>query len=103
MPTIFCENINRKIPALNGGATLHDALLTEGVRVFKGMKNYCPFTLVCHGRGWCGNCKIEVVSGENNLNPLTGKELKQLGPDPGNRRLACQCVVQGDVTVRVRP
>ncbi len=103
MPTIVCENIHRKIPSLNGGATLHDSLQAEGVRVFKGAKNYCPFTLLCHGRGWCGNCTIEIVSGSENLNPVTGLERKQFGPDPGSHRLACQCAARGDVTIRIRP
>lgn len=103
MPTIVCENINRRVAALNGGATVRDSLLAEGVGVFKWPRGYCPTTLLCRGGGWCGNCVIEVVAGAEHLGDLTGTERKQFGPQAGNRRLACQCVARGDITIRVRP
>lgn len=101
MPTIFCENIHRKIVLSDRAVNLRDALLAEGVRVFKWPRNYWP--LHCCGTGMCVACVVEVVAGAENLNPLTGRERARLGPDPENRRLSCQCLVQGDVTIRIRP
>ncbi len=39
--------------------------------------------------GVCGTCEIEVISGMENLSPMTEEE-KDLGME-GNRRLGCQC------------
>ncbi|MBD2521865.1 2Fe-2S iron-sulfur cluster-binding protein [Nostoc sp. FACHB-133] len=52
----------------------------------------------------CGTCLIEVVSGIENLTPVMDEEqilLDVLAPDNPNVRLACQCVVQGDISIRV--
>ena len=101
MAIVFCENINRKIPVPDGGVNLRRALLAEGVRVYKWPRNYRP--LNCGGRGLCGTCMVEVVSGKENLNSLTGKEHAKLKFAPPNYRLSCQCAVRGDVTLRTRP
>ncbi len=93
MATIICENINRKIQIPENGANLRDALLAEGVRIFK-CGNYWPFNQ-------CRSDLIEVVAGSENLSPITGKERAKLGSHPGNLRLAGQCRVQGDVTIRI--
>jgi ferredoxin len=100
MATVFCENINRKIP-VETPVNLREALRSEGVRVYKWPRNYRP--LNCGGNGLCTNCKVEVVAGMENLNPMTGKERSQLKFQPENYRLSCQCEVHGDVTIRVRP
>ncbi len=101
MPTIFCENINRKIHVPDRGVNLRAALLAEGVRVYRWPRNYRP--LNCGGHGLCGTCRVEVIAGSENLNPMTGKEQAKLSLNPENRRLSCQCFVEGDVTIRVRP
>ena len=52
----------------------------------------------------CGTCLIEVMSGMDNLSPIKDEErilLDILVPDNPNLRLACQCVVQGDIRIRV--
>ncbi|MEC4812025.1 MAG: 2Fe-2S iron-sulfur cluster-binding protein [Scytonema sp. PMC 1069.18] len=51
----------------------------------------------------CGTCLIEVVNGMENLSPITDNEqdlLDVLAPDNPQARLACQCVVQGDIHIR---
>jgi ferredoxin len=101
MPTVFCENINRKIEVPSGDINLRQALLDEGVRVYPWPRNYRP--LNCGGNGLCTTCAIEVVSGMENLSPLSGKERSQLKTAPETRRLSCQCAVTGDVTIRIRP
>src|SRR5438094_233229 len=101
MATIFCENIHRKIEVPDNGVNLRAALLDEGVRVYKWPKNYRP--LDCGGHGLCGTCVVEVTGGQENLNLPTGRETAKFGFEPGTKRLSCQCVVTGDVTVRIRP
>lgn len=50
----------------------------------------------------CGTCLIEVVRGIENLSPITADEqdlLEVLAPDNPHARLACQCVVMGDISI----
>lgn len=53
--------------------------------------------------GACGICVIEVLDGLQNLSEAEEGEtwfLESLGhPEPG-KRLACQCRLRGDVTIR---
>ena len=50
-------------------------------------------------RGICGTCKVEVVSGEENLDELTLRE-KDMNRDRKNR-LACQCSIKSG-TVKIK-
>lgn len=50
----------------------------------------------------CGTCAIDVEAGMDNLAPRTEQEqelLDDLDIDGEKRRLACQCVVYGDITI----
>ncbi|MFY1673882.1 2Fe-2S iron-sulfur cluster-binding protein [Plantactinospora sp. WMMB334] len=52
--------------------------------------------------GGCGCCLVPVISGATNLGPATPREkrtLHALDAEP-DWRLACQCVVLGDVRLR---
>ena len=54
---------------------------------------------VCGGDGACGTCRIEVVSGWDNLTPPTPDETyKELDPP---YRLSCQAKLAGDIVVKV--
>lgn len=49
--------------------------------------------------GICGTCVIEVLSGMENLSPVTQEEVDFLGVQ-NKERLACQCKIKsGSVTV----
>lgn len=51
-------------------------------------------------QGQCGACAIKIVSGEENLSPITKQEqatLNRLGLH--SHRLACQCALKGDVVI----
>ncbi|MFS1874900.1 2Fe-2S iron-sulfur cluster-binding protein [Enterovibrio norvegicus] len=50
----------------------------------------------------CGTCLIDVVTGMHNVSPKNEDEqdlLDTLDLDGEKRRLACQCVIHGDVTI----
>ena len=50
----------------------------------------------------CGKCVIKVEKGSENLTPINQNEidlLEGLDFDITNHRLACQCQLQGDITI----
>lgn len=57
----------------------------------------------CGGTCSCGTCRVEIVSGAENLSPIDGREQMVLGYQgvQAGDRLACQARVQGDVVVRI--
>jgi len=57
----------------------------------------------CGGYGQCGKCIVEIVEGEENLSPKTEVENRRLRKKPKNYRLACQTLVNGDVSVKTTP
>jgi len=63
-----------------------------------------PIRHVCGGHGQCGTCRVETLSGSENLSEKTTAEVHLLG-DLLNRgwRLACQTVPRGPATVKVPP
>ncbi len=57
----------------------------------------------CGGRGFCGRCAVEVVSGDL-APPTLAEENKILGEDRAKGlRLACQARIRGDVEIRLAP
>ncbi len=60
----------------------------------------------CGGKAICGSCVYTVVSGSENLSPLGRFEQQRLVIRKGRQvlaqkaRLACQTVVNGDVTIQ---
>lgn len=59
----------------------------------------------CGGTGVCGTCHVIVEAGADNLSEAADDELDTVEQQAGNTpdsRLACQAVVRGDVTVRIR-
>lgn len=57
----------------------------------------------CGGYGQCGTCIVEVSKGIENLSPRTEVENKKLKKKPQNYRLACQALVNGQVSVITKP
>jgi 2Fe-2S ferredoxin len=58
----------------------------------------------CGAKGRCTTCRMQVLSGMQNLSPETAAELKyrEAGRLLPTERLTCQCtVLQGEVTVKV--
>jgi len=73
------------------GSTVLSAALKAGVDIAN----------ICGGKGFCGKCVVEVLEGK--VLPPTDQERKRVGEDKIRRgyRLACQLIVQGDLTVQV--
>lgn len=84
------------LPANHFGkhGSLLDIALTNGVHIEHA----------CGGAGVCGTCHVIVTAGAEHLSPPTDEELDVVDQAPGSTlssRLACQAIVQGDVTVMV--
>lgn len=72
------------------GSNLRDVAQTEGASI--------PFG--CE-QGICGTCLIELPEGSDNVSDPEDQEqetLEAMGAEDG-QRLACQCQVEGDVTI----
>ena len=59
-------------------------------------KERLPINFSCR-IGMCGTCIINVVRGQDNISPLS--EAEQFFNLEPNERLACQCIIQGDVDI----
>lgn len=73
------------------GSNLKDIAQAEGSTI--------PFG--CE-QGICGTCLITMPEGEENVSDMEDQEketLGAMGAEP-DQRLACQCQVEGDVTVQ---
>ena len=57
----------------------------------------------CGGYGQCGTCIVEIVEGSENRSPRTDFENRKLKKKPENYRLACQAMVNGQVSVKTKP
>ncbi len=60
-----------------------------------------PIKSTCNGLPSCAECRVRVVDGEYNVLPPSVKELNLIGSGYfiDQRRLACQLVCFGDVTI----
>ncbi|MDJ0706692.1 MAG: 2Fe-2S iron-sulfur cluster-binding protein [Leptolyngbyaceae cyanobacterium MO_188.B28] len=57
----------------------------------------------CGGYGQCGTCVVDIAEGTENLSPRTAVENQKLRKRPETCRLACQTMIQGDVSVITKP
>jgi ferredoxin len=81
------------------GANLRFKALENGVDLYTMMGKM----MNCGGYGQCGTCLVAIAEGYENLSPRTVVEEQKLKRKPGNFRLACQTLVNGDVTVITKP
>ncbi len=60
-----------------------------------------PVASSCHGDGVCGKCRVQVLSGAENLSKVgTVEELvRDRLKTPRDYRLSCQAQVLGDVVI----
>jgi ferredoxin len=57
----------------------------------------------CGGYGQCAKCVVEIVAGMENLSARTDFESRKLAKKPDSYRLACQTIVNGEVSVKTKP
>lgn len=100
--TFVKEKLEIEVPQ---GANLRDEAMKAGVEVYAGINRFVN----CFGHGSCGTCKVLVKKGGENLSPkgliekvTLWRMLSVIGQE-NESRLACQCSVQGDVTVETNP
>lgn len=73
------------------GAVLMDELLKAGL----------PVASSCHGDGICGKCRIQIISGAENLSKINAIEsiVRDRLKVPREFRISCQTQVLGDITI----
>jgi ferredoxin len=81
------------------GANLREKAIQNQIDIytFKGK------LMNCGGYGQCGLCVVEIAEGMENLSPRTDFEQRKLAKKPANYRLACQTLVNGEVSVNTKP
>lgn len=64
-------------------------------------ENNVPIKSVCNGMPSCAECRVRVIEGEENVLPPSSKELALIGTGYfiDQRRLSCQLLCFGDITV----
>ena len=96
MPTI---SFSGQTIECSEGANLRRVLLKAELPLYNGIAR----TIHCRGFGTCGTCAVEI---EGKVTGKTSVEKWRLGFPPhqsdSGLRLACQCKVLGDLTIKKR-
>jgi len=104
MPKITFTREKKEIECQEG-ANLREVALDHDIRLYPGVKNL----LNCRGKALCGECRVHVLKGTENLSQKSTKEKFRIGVSwfkfghEDEVRLACQTQVQGDVEVFTQP
>ena len=107
---VFCGVETLKVALADGAGTwtveclkgqvLRDVLLQVNLDVYD-MKDKM---MNCGGGGVCGTCVMRmVVADDDGWEPRPGMEEKRLKRYAPNARLSCNLVVEGDVTIELKP
>lgn len=90
MPVVRFSKPRPEIQVPNG-ANLMQSLLTAGL----------PVASSCRGDGVCAKCRIQIVSGSENLSQESEleKSLRDRHQFSKHERLSCQVTVYGDVLI----
>lgn len=104
MPKINFSREKKEIECAEG-ANLREVALTNNIQLYPGMKRL----MNCRGKGLCGECRVHVLKGFENLGPKTAIEKMRVGVSwfkfghEHEVRLACQTRVLGDIEVLTQP
>jgi ferredoxin len=109
MPKITILNEQKKELEVAAGTNLRQALRDAGVQVYSGIDKYVN----CRGLGLCGTCAVLVKKGMEGVSKKTLREKFNFTFHPKSSfqvighedemRLSCQCKVEGDCEIEVRP
>jgi ferredoxin len=97
MPIVTFEKENKTV-ICNAGTNLRQLARANGVELYSGAWKL----LNCRGNGLCSKCEVEIPIAEN-LGARSNMEEIQLKGRPLIRRLACQVVIHGNMSVRSHP
>ncbi len=97
MSNIYFEKEGKRITC-NSGMNLRKLAKKNGIHIYSGLHNLTN----CRGNGLCGSCEVEIVDA-NQIPQRTRMEEVKLTEKPLERRLACQVIVHGNMTVRTHP
>lgn len=89
---------NKEVIAADG-ANLRLKAMQNSIDIYKFIGKMTN----CGGGGQCGTCIVEIAEGIENLSPRTDVEERILKKKPENYRLACQTLVNGQVSVITKP
>lgn len=94
MPKITISNLNNKQVVSHNNSKTVLSIMHE---------NFIDWMHACGGKGRCTTCRMKILDGHGQLSVLSDFEQKmrqahRLGID---ERLACQCTLDGDITVEV--
>ncbi len=109
MPIVKFVNEKKEIE-VPVGANLRQEAIKAGINLYPHVHK----VMNCHGFGGCGSCRVRVVKGMENTQPMGALEKVRFNCVPdhlplayiGNEdtmRLACKCTVQGDIEVETQP
>ena len=95
----------KKTISCRKGSNLRQVAIQNGVQLYPGMKKI----MNCRGHGTCGECRVHIVKGMENLGPKTFLEKFRIAVSffkfghEHEVRLACQAAVNGDIEVLTQP
>lgn len=69
--------------------------------LLKDAVNGCGIDFPCGGKGLCGNCHVELLSGDAAVDDVQKALLRRKGLNTGRWRISCLCRVTGDISVRI--
>jgi ferredoxin len=98
MASIKFVNEDKLVFAADGD-NLRQKALENGIDIYKLVGKLTN----CGGYGQCGTCIVAIEAGMDQLSPRTDAENRKLKRKPENYRLACQTLVNGDVSVTTKP
>jgi ferredoxin len=98
MPSITFVNEDKAV-FVTQGANLRIKALENQIDLY----TFAGKMMNCGGYGQCGTCVVEITEGMENLSPRTEVEDRKLRKRSANCRLACQALVQGDISVVTKP
>ena len=89
---------NQEIIAADG-ANLREKAIQNRIDIY----TFTGKMMNCGGYGQCGTCVVEIMEGIENLSPRTEFETRKLKKKPDSYRLACQAIVNGQISVKTKP